>query len=90
MEHMDVIQEPIGKGQMGSALMGPLQISCFSTEGLFGYSVRAVRIAQLFDAPSGHVHRRTLKQITTNNVNSNNANTHTINNTILTHTNNNI
>ena len=28
----------LGKGQMGSALMGSLQISCFSTEGLFGYS----------------------------------------------------
>ena len=27
-----------GKGQMGSALMGSLQISCFLTEGLFGYS----------------------------------------------------
>ena len=26
-------------GQMGSALMGSLQISCFSTEGLFGYSL---------------------------------------------------
>ena len=25
-------------GQMGSALMGSLQISCFLTEGLFGYS----------------------------------------------------
>ena len=28
----------IGKGQMGSALMGSLQISCFLTEGPFGYS----------------------------------------------------
>ena len=28
----------IGKGQMGSALMGSLRISCFLTEGLFGYS----------------------------------------------------
>ena len=27
-----------GKGQMGSALMGSLRISCFLTEGLFGYS----------------------------------------------------
>ena len=27
-----------GKGQMGSALMGSLQISCFLTEGLFWYS----------------------------------------------------
>ena len=27
-----------GKVQMGSALMGSLQISCFLTEGLFGYS----------------------------------------------------
>ena len=27
----------VGKGQMGSALMGSLQISCFLTEGLFGY-----------------------------------------------------
>ena len=26
------------KGEMGSALMGSLQISCFLTEGLFGYS----------------------------------------------------
>ena len=31
-------EAPLGKGQMGSALMGPLQISCFLTEGLFGYS----------------------------------------------------
>ena len=30
--------EVLGKGQMGSALMGSLQISCFLTEGLFGYS----------------------------------------------------
>ena len=28
----------LGKGQMGSALMGSLQTSCFLTEGLFGYS----------------------------------------------------
>ena len=28
----------LGKGQMGSALMGSLQISCLLTEGLFGYS----------------------------------------------------
>ena len=28
----------IGKGRMGSALMGSLQVSCFLTEGLFGYS----------------------------------------------------
>ena len=28
----------VGKGQMGSALMGSLQILCFLTEGLFGYS----------------------------------------------------
>ena len=28
----------VGKGQMGSALMGSLQISCLSTEGPFGYS----------------------------------------------------
>ena len=28
----------LGKGQMGSALMGSLRISCFSTEGLLGYS----------------------------------------------------
>ena len=28
----------VGKGQMGSALMGSLQITCFWTEGLFGYS----------------------------------------------------
>ena len=28
----------LGKGQMGSALMGSLQILCFLTEGLFGYS----------------------------------------------------
>ena len=28
----------VGKGQMGSALMGSLQISCFLTEGPFGYS----------------------------------------------------
>ena len=28
----------LGKGQMGSALMGSLQISSFLTEGLFGYS----------------------------------------------------
>ena len=28
----------VGKGQMGSALMGSLQISCSLTEGLFGYS----------------------------------------------------
>ena len=27
-----------GKGQMGSALMGSLQISCFLTEGFFWYS----------------------------------------------------
>ena len=26
-----------GKGQMGSALMGSLRISCFLTEGPFGY-----------------------------------------------------
>ena len=28
-----------GKGQMGSALMGSLQISCCLTEGLFGTPV---------------------------------------------------
>ena len=28
----------VGKGQMGSARMGSLQISFFLTEGLFGYS----------------------------------------------------
>ena len=28
----------IGRGQMGSALMGSLHISCSSTEGLFGHS----------------------------------------------------
>ena len=28
-----------GKGQMGSALMGPLQISCFLTEGFLGTPV---------------------------------------------------
>ena len=28
-----------GKGQVGSALMGSLQISCFLTEGPFGYSL---------------------------------------------------
>ena len=28
----------LGKGQMGSALMEPLQVLCFSTEGPFGYS----------------------------------------------------
>ena len=28
----------LGKGQMGSALMGSLQISCLLTEGLFGHS----------------------------------------------------
>ena len=27
-----------GEGQMGSALIGSLQVSCFLTEGLFGYS----------------------------------------------------
>ena len=27
----------VGRGQMGSALTGSLQISCFLTEGLFGY-----------------------------------------------------
>ena len=27
----------LGKGQMGLALMGALQISCFLTEGPFGY-----------------------------------------------------
>ena len=27
-----------GKREMGSALMGSLQIACFLTEGLFGYS----------------------------------------------------
>ena len=31
-------REAFGKGQMGSALMGSLQISCFLTEGPFGYS----------------------------------------------------
>ena len=31
-------REEIGKGQMGSALMGSLQITFLSTEGLFGYS----------------------------------------------------
>ena len=30
--------EEFGKGQMESALIGSLQISCFLTEGLFGYS----------------------------------------------------
>ena len=33
-----VIREAVGKGQTGSALMGPPQIACFSTEGLFGFS----------------------------------------------------
>ena len=28
----------IGNGQMGSALMGSLQISCFLTDGFLGYS----------------------------------------------------
>ena len=28
----------VGKGQMGSALMGSLHLCCFLTEGLFGYS----------------------------------------------------
>ena len=28
--------EALGKGQMGSALTGSLQISCLLTEGLFG------------------------------------------------------
>ena len=28
----------LGKGPMGSSLMGSRQISCFLTEGLFGYS----------------------------------------------------
>ena len=28
----------VGEGQMGSTLMGSLQISCFLTEELFGYS----------------------------------------------------
>ena len=28
----------LGRGQMGSALMGSLRISCFLTEGPFGYS----------------------------------------------------
>ena len=28
----------LGKGQLGSALMGSLQISCVLTEGLVGYS----------------------------------------------------
>ena len=27
----------VGKGHLGSALMGSLQISCFSAEGLFEY-----------------------------------------------------
>ena len=30
--------ELVGKGQMGSALMGSQQILVFLTEGLFGYS----------------------------------------------------
>ena len=30
--------ELLGKGQMGSALMGSLQFLCFLSEGLFGYS----------------------------------------------------
>ena len=36
LKHMRFVH--FGKGQMGSALMGSLQISCFLTEGLFGYS----------------------------------------------------
>ena len=28
----------LGKGRMGSALMGSLQMSCFSTGGLLGHS----------------------------------------------------
>ena len=31
-------QKLVGKGQIGSALVGSLQISCFWTEGAFGYS----------------------------------------------------
>ena len=30
--------QKVGKGQTGSALMGSLQISCYLTEGIFGYS----------------------------------------------------
>ena len=32
-----LIKELFGRGQMGSALMVSLQISCFFTEGLVGY-----------------------------------------------------
>ena len=31
--------EAFGKGRMGSALMGSLQVSCFLTEGPFGHSL---------------------------------------------------
>ena len=33
-----VYDAALGEGQMGSALVGSLQIICFLTEGLFGYS----------------------------------------------------
>ena len=32
------LETELGKGQMGSALMGSLRISCLLTEGLFVYS----------------------------------------------------
>ena len=34
---MDGDEEVFGKGQRRSALMGSLRISCFLTEGSFGY-----------------------------------------------------
>ena len=36
--HARVRRVAAGEGQMGSALMGSIQILCFLTEGLFGYS----------------------------------------------------
>ena len=36
------IKPDLGKGQMGSALMWSLQVSCFLTEGLFGTPVKCV------------------------------------------------